>query len=244
MRDLYSVPRMNRIGTRQRLPARYQEEWGKDFWDRINAALHPGTAVLDVGAGRRPTISIEERPSDIEYVGLDVSLPELEAAPPGSYDEIVAIDVHELAPALVGRFELIVMWQVLEHFRDLRLAASIIRQYAKPGGLLVAHLSGRNAVYSIANRILPDRVANRTASLLMRRPLETVFPAHYDHCDAKGLAEVFAQWRSVEVIPFWRGADYFQRLGPLRGLYVRYEDWTVARAMDNLATHYTLAARN
>src|SRR5204862_6715334 len=38
------------------LPSRYEQEWGTEFWGFVNRALAPGAAVLDVGAGRRPTI--------------------------------------------------------------------------------------------------------------------------------------------------------------------------------------------
>jgi SAM-dependent methyltransferase len=231
-------------GTQQRrLPERYEWEWGREFWDRINAALRPGVAVLDVGAGRRPTIAIADRPDGIEYVGLDVSREELETAPVGSYDEIIAADAHEFVPELAGRFDLIVMWQVLEHFEDVTRAADVLGAYLRPQGQLVAHLSGKHAVYALANRMVPDRLGNRIAAVLMRREPETVFPAHYDRCDADGLVAAFSDWREIEVIPFWRGADYFQRLGPLLDVYLRYENWAAERGMRNLATHYTLAAR-
>lgn len=164
-------------------------------------------------------------------------------APPDSYDETVAADAHEVVPALVDCFDLIVMWQVLEHFEDLSVAAGVLLQYVRDGGVLVAQLSGRNAVYAMANRVLPEIASSRLAASVMRRPQETVFPAHYDRCSASGLREAFAAWSSVVVIPFWRGADYFTRLGPLRDIYLRYEDWAERAGRADLATHYTIVAQ-
>src|SRR5436305_1317309 len=67
------------------LPARYEREWGTEFWGFVNRALAPGVAVLDVGGGRRPTIAPEERPDGSHYVGLDVPASQPETAPPGPY---------------------------------------------------------------------------------------------------------------------------------------------------------------
>lgn len=225
------------------LPARYHEEWGAEFWARINAALRPGICVLDVGAGRRPTIDPGKRPADTHYVGLDVADGELKIAPPGSYDELVVADAGTLVESLVGRVDLIVAWQVFEHVEDLRGAARAFHQYLRSGGVVVACFSGRHAVYAIANRLLPNGVGRRIASRLMRRPQDTIFPAWYDRCDARGLRVAFSGWESLEIIPLWRGADYFRRLPFLRGAYLRYESWAIDRGLENLATHYTICAR-
>jgi SAM-dependent methyltransferase len=226
-----------------RVPPRYEEEWGTEFWGFVDRALRPGVSILDIGAGRRPTILPHRRPEGTHYVGMDISGDELAEAEPGSYDETVVADAQREIPELNGRFELIVAWQVLEHFEDLPRAAAQFYGYAKPGGWFVSCLSGRYAAFSVANRILPDALGSRLVASLMRRPVETVFPAHYDHCDHSGLRSAFSGWDELEVIPLWRGADYFARLPGLRGLYVRYEDWTIRRDLKNLATHYVVAAR-
>ncbi len=224
------------------LPARYHRYWGTEFWSIVDDALRPGVTILDVGSGRRPTISPEVRPEGSQYVGIDVSAHELEVAELGSYDQTIVADAQSLAPELVGRFDLIVSWQVLEHFSDMRGAAQAFHQYAKEEGLFVACLSGRHAVFAIANRVLPRTAGRRLVARLMRRPIDTVFDAYYDHCDDKGLRAAFSDWDEVRVIPLWRGADYFERFPRLRSLYVRYEDLAIRRGWKNLATHYVIAA--
>jgi SAM-dependent methyltransferase len=225
------------------LPPRYQQEWGAEFWTFVDGALHDGATVLDIGAGRRPTISPERRPAGSHYVGLDIAARELEAAPPGCYDETVVADAQTLVPDLVDRFDLIVAWQVLEHIQDLDRAADVFHRYATARGSFVACLSGRNAVFALANRLLPASLSRHLVARLMRRPVETVFPAYYDRCDENGLHGAFSGWQEVRVIPLWRGADYFARFPHLRPLYVRYEDWAIERGSTNLATHYVVAAR-
>jgi SAM-dependent methyltransferase len=222
---------------------RYATYWGTEFWDEVNSTLARAGAVLDVGSGRRPTIAPEDRPAGVEYVGLDISAEELALAPEGAYDQTVAADASDLVQDLVGRFDLILSWQVLEHVRDLPHAAANFHAYARPGGAFVAMLSGRYAAYAVANRVLPAETARKFVARLRRRPLDTVFPAHYDHCDEKGLREAFSTWEQVEVIPLWRGADYFERLPGLLSLYLRYEDLAIRRGWNGLATNYVVIAR-
>jgi len=224
-----------------RLPARYREAWGTEFWGYVNAALRPGAVVLDVG--RRPTISNALRPAGTHYAGLDISGSELDAAPAGSYDETVVSPAQIPVPSLVGRFDLVVAWQVLEHVRDLDRAAEAFRSYSREGGWFVACLSGRHAAYAIVNRVLPASAGKHLVARVRRRPPETVFPAYYDHCDERGLREAFAGWEELHVVPLWHGADYFMRLPGLLQLYLAYEDWAIRRGLTNLATHYVVAAR-
>lgn len=225
------------------LPPRYDLYWGTEFWGLARAALRPGASVLDIGAGRQPTVDPGARPDGVRYVGLDVDAEELETAAPGSYDEIVVADVERLVPELADSFDLIVSWQALEHVRHLDRAAEVLRTYARPGGWFVAMLSGRWAAYAVANRLLPGAISARLVSRLRRRPLETVFRAHYDKCSARGLRDAFAAWGEIQVIPHWHAADYFERLPALQRAYLAYEDWAERRQMENLATHYTIAAR-
>jgi SAM-dependent methyltransferase len=223
--------------------ARYRREWGIEFWRYVRAALRPDMAILDVGAGRRPTISATDRPPGVEYVGLDISAEELELSAPGSYDEKVVADAAQHLPALVGRFDLIVTWQVLEHFTDLPAAVDAFHSYAREGGWFVSCLSGRHAAFAIGNRLLPTRFGRPLVARLMRRPVDEVFEAHYDHCTESGLQKAFSGWEEVHLFPLWRGADYFERFPRLRSAYIRYEDWAIRGGHAGLATHYVVAAR-
>jgi SAM-dependent methyltransferase len=223
--------------------ARYERTWGIEFWAYVGEAMRPGIAVLDVGAGRRPTIAPEDRPRDVRYVGLDVSVEELELSGPGSYDEKVVADASSLVTELVDRFDLIVAWQVLEHLRDVRAAAEAFRSYTRQGGWFVTCVSGRWAAFAVANRLLPNRFGRPLVARLMGRSVDEVFEAHYDHCDERGLRMAFSKWDEIHVVPLWRGADYFERFPRLRSIYIAYEDWALRGRHLNLATHYVVAAR-
>lgn len=188
-------------------------------------------------------MALADRPPGCVYVGLDLSAHELARAPAGSYDETVVSDVTARQPHLRDSFDLIVSWQVLEHVRPLDATLDALRSYLRPGGHLVAFLSGRFSVFGVANLILPTRAGARIVAALMRRDADTVFPAYYDRCYAKALSRMLEPWSTARVEAHWGAAVYFDRVPPLQRAYVAYEDWARRTARDNLATHYLLSAR-
>jgi SAM-dependent methyltransferase len=178
----------------------------------------------------------------VHYAGLDISAEELALAPPGSYDEKIVSAAEQRVSDLVGRFDLIVSWGVLEHIRDLPPAATNFRAYLKPGGTFVAFLAGRYAAFAVANRMIPWWLGRRLVARLTRREVDIVFRAYYDHCDLRGLQAAFSGWDELEVVPLWGGAGYFERIPGMFGLYIRYEDFASSHGWNRLATHYVVTA--
>jgi len=219
---------------------RYGEAWLEPFYLRL--ALFAGVTILDVGAGRRPSVPKELRPARCHYVALDPSPQELAASPQGSYDEVVIGDVTDALPALAGRFDLVVSWQVLEHVRPMEKAVANLRTFLRPGGHLVAQVSGRYSAFAILNMASPHQVSTRAMQRLLGRAPETVFRAHYDHCTYSSLQRLLSQWRQVEIVPRYRGAGYFAFSRILQRAYLVYEDWVEAKQHRNLATHFLISA--
>jgi len=222
---------------------RYQEPWLKAWEDRVAHEMRPGIRILDVGSGRRPAIPPQDRPPDCTYVGLDLSMDELTAAPGGSYDQMVISDVVTFQPALAERFDLVLSWQVLEHVKPLAEALENIRRYLIPGGALVAQLSGKFSAFALLNQLLPHRLSVWALKRFLRRDPRTVFPAHYDQCWYGALVRITSPWSEAEVLPRYRGSGYFKFLSVLERAYLLYEDWTIKRGHRNLATHYLISAR-
>ena len=231
------------LPNRVRLPARYEQVWDAPFRGAIEAVLEPGMAILDLGSGRNPTIPRHERPAGTTYVGVDLSGDELAAAPEGSYDEHTVADIGTLQDHLVGRFHLIVSWQVLEHVRDLGAAIVCIRAYLKPGGTFVAMFSGSRSAFAAINRVVPFRVGAPMVSRVMGRSSSNpVFPAYYDRCYASALDELLVDWADVRIAPFYRGAGYFRFSPILTRAYLAFEDRVAAGGREDLATHYLVVA--
>ena len=224
------------------LPARYFDSWPTGFDERVTSALVPGAVVLDLGCGSRPTIPPAARPPGCRYAALDEARDELAAAPPGSYDEVWVRDVTVPSPELVERFDLAVSWNLFEHVRPIDAAVENVRTYLRPGGRMVALLSGAFSAFALGGRVLPTRVAATLLERLLGRDPSTVFRSHYDRCWYGALVPLFRTWSEVDVVPLYRGAEYFRFSPPLRRAYLRYENWACAGGHRNLATHYLVDA--
>jgi hypothetical protein len=225
-----------------RLPARYEHPMQDVFLARLDGLLTDGVRILDVGAGRSPTIAPADRPAGTRYVALDVSAEELSAAPPGAFDRTVVADVTR-PPDLGETFDLVLSWQVLEHVASVGGALRCMHALTSPGGTLLAQLSGSRAVFAIVSRALPHRMRVRAMRRLLGSPAEEKFPTHYDGCHVAALERHLRRWESFEIVPFYRGAGYFAFSRPLQRLYLAYEDVIARRDRRELATHYLLVAR-
>jgi SAM-dependent methyltransferase len=226
-----------------RLPPRYDDFWRGPFVAELDGVLRPGIQILDIGSGADPTLAPEERPPGSHYVGLDISLEELNRAPAGSYDETHVSDVRKRVPELSERFDVIVSFQVLEHVKPLDVAIANVRSYLRPGGLMVHRLSGGRSVFSLLNRAVPERAALWLEVRLRDREPDSVFPATYDRCTYTGLERMLEGFSSHRIVPQYTGALYFEFLRPLQALYLAFEEWTWRRGKRDLASYYVLSAR-
>lgn len=223
------------------LPARYGVAMQEVFLSRTLPLLRPGIAILDVGAGRSPTIGPEHRPRGCEYVGLDISRDELSRAAPGAYDGTLAHDITRPVP-LRRTFDLLLSWQVFEHVRPLDLALDNLREVLRPGGTMVAQLSASFAAFALLGRLVPHRTSVWAMSRFLGHHAEEKFPTQYDRCYASQLERMLESWTSVELLPFYRGAAYFTAWRPLQRTYLGYESLVAGRDLRNLATHYLVVA--
>jgi SAM-dependent methyltransferase len=224
------------------VPPRYRDPWLQPFWSLIEPALVPDVSILDVGSGRKPALGADERPARCHYVGLDISRKELDAAPRGSYDDVVVGDLAQRIVDLEKRFDVVVSWQTFEHVKPLSAALENTRAYLRPGGSLVAQLSGRYAAFALVARLVPQRVGVWAMQRLLGREPETVFPTSYDACYYDAIEKMLCPWSDWQIIPRYQGADYFAFSRLVERAYLRYESWLTRSGHRNLATHYLISA--
>ncbi|MCA1690686.1 MAG: class I SAM-dependent methyltransferase [Actinobacteria bacterium] len=229
---------------RGRVPARYGDgaAFRAGFDEALAKVLAPHQAVLDVGSGRTPTIPLGVRLPGCRYVGLDISHGELERAPAGSYDEMIVTDTVEYVPTLEEQFDVVVSFQVLEHVRPLDQAFDNLRRYLRPGGQLVAQMSGTFSIFGLLNRVIPQDAALWLLRRFLHRDPETVFPAHYHRCYFTALERILEPWHHAEIIPRFIGEPYLHPWPPLRAVFIAYEEWAVQRDCRNLASYYVVRA--
>jgi SAM-dependent methyltransferase len=224
------------------LPERYGVPMQAELFRRIEPLLVPDVAILDVGAGRSPTLAPADRPSGCRYIGLDIESEELDAAAPGAYDEDVVADITEPLDR-DEEFDLIVSWQVLEHVSPLAAAFENLRASLRPGGTMLAQLTGSNAGFALLGRLMPHAVRVRIATRLLGHREEEKFPTRYDRSSHRSLERMLSAWSQVEIIPFYRGAPYFRFSRPLQRAYLAYESAIERHQRRNLATHYLVVAK-
>lgn len=228
-----------------RLPERYAnpQPLRDAFRARARRVVSEGATILDVGAGRSPSLPPEERPPGCRYVGLDVDESELAAAPAAAYDEILVASAIDRLPHLVGNVDVVLSYQTLEHVKPLADAVDNFRAYLRPGGSLVALFAGTFAAFAVGNRVIPRQLGVRFMGRFLGRDPDSVFRAHYDRCWDSALRRVLAGWHDLEIEPFYLAARYFSFAPPLLDLYLRYENWAARAPHRNLATHYLVSAR-
>jgi SAM-dependent methyltransferase len=224
------------------LPARYRRPWAGYFTELAAPQLRPGSNVLDVGSGRRPAVSAGQR-AELEYVGLDRSAKELSLAGDDAYSEVVVGGVEEHFAALDDRFDLVLSYQVLEHVYSLDLALENIRSYLRPGGVLVALLSGRYSFVSLINRAISTSWARRLNDTLLGRDPSTVFRAHYHRCYASAIRAMTREWTEMMIEPRWGAAPYFGFSRLALRTYLMAENAIARGGWEDLATHYFLRGR-
>jgi SAM-dependent methyltransferase len=224
------------------LPDRYAHQMQDELFARVQPLLVPDVAILDVGAGRYPTISTGDRPPGCRYIGLDIEAEEIGAAGPDAYDEGIVGDVTEPL-GRDGEFDVVLSWQVLEHVSPLAGAFENLRLALRPGGTLLAQLTGSNAAFAVFGRLLPHRAKLWVATRLLGHREEEKFPTRYDRSSDRALASLLEPWSEFTIVPFYRGAVYFKFSRPLMRAYLAYESAIERRRATNLATHYLIVAR-
>ena len=223
------------------LPDRYARQMQDEFFARARPLLVPDVAILDVGAGRYPTIAPADRPPGCRYVGLDIEADEIDAAGADAYDESIVGDVT-IPLNRDDEFDLVLSWQVLEHVSPLARALENLRLSLRPGGTLIAQLTGSNAAFAVFSRLIPQRARLWIATRVLGHREEEKFPTRYDRSSHRALAGLLERWSRVEIVPFYRGAPYFKFSRPLMRAYLAYESAVERRGARNLATHYLVVA--
>jgi len=166
------------------LPHFLRVDGNKAFQAHSKAAvMGAGGHFYDLGGGARPFLSVDEkRDAGMFVTGVDISAAELAAAPAGSYDEQIAVDLC----SYVGRGDgdVAVCQATLEHVRDIEAAIAAIASCLKIGGRAHVFAPSRNAVFARLNVVLPQRVKERMLFVVFpaKASGHEGFPAHYNRC--------------------------------------------------------------
>ena len=134
--------RKDGMGENQRLVEKPSPYYGVLRTDMVAALPDPLGRVLDVGcaAGATGTLLRPRQPSQLVGVEID---PEAAKRAEAIYDEVHIGPADEVLPALAGRFDTILCYDVLEHLVDPWKVLRQLANLSSPGARL--HVSVPNA---------------------------------------------------------------------------------------------------
>lgn len=214
-----------------------------DFMTAIRSALRPGMVVMDVGGGKRPAIAPDLKASlHVWVIGVDISQEELNAAPPGGYDQIVCGDVAT-ATAL-PEAELAICRSVTEHVRDPNAMYLNIFRALRPGGFLISQVPNKFAPYALLNAALPNQLTKVLLGFFhWETKEETGFPALYRYCYPSRLESLLLDvgFRGVRIHPSYR-TEYCNFFLPLHACELAWQLFTSRFNRRNLCEAFTVVA--
>jgi SAM-dependent methyltransferase len=161
-----------------------------DFTRRLHNSLEElgGGKICELGAGANPAIELDflER-NKLECLIVDVSATELAKAPSG-YATLLG-DVSSdgfITPEGAGSYDFVFSRVLAEHVRDARRFHLNVRHLLRPGGIAMHFFPTLWWPPFVANRVLPEALAERILLRLdpWREPSgkHAKFPAYYHWC--------------------------------------------------------------
>lgn len=169
-------------GSRTEEPDSWQAVDEADFRNYPHASLmrllaqYLRGSIIEVGAGdSHLLIDVQKRFRTERVVGLDYlpqacDLLRARARQAGACIEVTCADLYAPPTSLVGAFDLVMSYGVVEHFTDLDGVVEAISRFAKPGGIVFT---------------LVPNVKGSVYQALMKRWSQKVYDAHvpYDVAD-------------------------------------------------------------
>jgi SAM-dependent methyltransferase len=188
--------------------------------------LKPKLRIYDVGGGKRPYLSAEEKGAlEATVVGIDIDANELAQSPAGAYDSTIAADIASFSGA--GDADLVICQAVLEHVENVDEAMRALASILKPGGTALVFVPCRNAAFARLNLLLPESAKQSILfALYPRMKQHQGFPSYYRDCTPSGLSRLATKHgldvKNVET--YWTSA-YFYAFFPA---YVLWRGWLIA----------------
>jgi SAM-dependent methyltransferase len=164
-----------------------QESLKASFARKLNLvrSLANRGKLLDVGAAYGTFLSLADQ--DFECFGLDVSAYAARVARDEFGLDVRQGSIEQTTPFADEFFDVVVMWDVIEHLVDPIAALREVRRILKPGGYLA---------------ISTDDVANWLVRLLGRQWWGLAPPLHLNHFSKRGMTLAFQRVGGFEEVVF------------------------------------------
>ncbi len=119
--------------------------------------LPPGSALLEIGAAQSRWLPYFHRVLGFAVTGLDYSAVGCERtrsllAEAGVPGEMVCADLFDPPPALLGVFDVVASFGVVEHFDDTGACLAACARYLKPGGRMITTIPNMRGSLGLLQR--------------------------------------------------------------------------------------------
>jgi SAM-dependent methyltransferase len=199
--------------------------------------------VMEVGGGRFPNLTKDIVDAlDIEYTSNDISMKELDLAPPWvrkACFDISTKDGGELSN-YYGGYDVIYSKMVMEHVSDYRSAYRNISQLLAPSGISIAFHPTLYCPPFVLNKLIPEDVSRRLLQAVFRNRTDSgipKFPAQYSGCVISDrIRENIRKlgFKKVWQLPFF-GHDYYSRIPILK----QWEQFSTKQLVDLNLTFFS-----
>lgn len=208
-------------------------------------ASFPHADVLELGAGRRPSFTLDEMPSSIQsYTVNDISPEELALLPQG-YDD-ACFDVSGDASNFSDHYDVVFSRFLAEHVSDGEAMHRNVHQVLRDGGVAFHLIPTLYAMPFVINKLLPERLTSWVLRVFApRRAINPKFPAYYSMCygspEKMGRMLTRIGYTKVEIKNFY-GHFYYEKIPVLRGVHRWFSDLAARRNWTSLSSYAYIKA--
>lgn len=208
-------------------------------------SAYPEADILELGAGRRPSFTMEEMPGTIRsYTVNDVSAEELALLPDG-YD-MACFDVSGDASNFTSKYDVVFSRFLAEHVADGEAMHRNVHQVLRDGGAAFHLIPTLYAFPFIINKLLPERLTAKVLKTFApRRAINPKFPAYYSMCygNPELMIRKLSQigYRKIEVRNFY-GHFYYEKIPGLRTVHKWFSDIAAKRNWTMLSSYAYIKA--
>jgi SAM-dependent methyltransferase len=172
-----------------------------------NSKSRKALKVLEVGSVDRPFLSAN---GNIEYHGLDIEdITDTE----GVYDKYFIQSIEE---PLQYKYELIISRMVIEHVPDNHKTWRTIYDALEPTGKTIHIFPGGLHPFSLATRLVGNKMQRILISYLRPNAKHTGYPAYYHLCTPRKLKHELENlgFRDIDISYSYSANDYFKFFFP------------------------------
>lgn len=218
-------------------------------YENIVRELSTDRSLLEIGAGRRPLMTIAEiNDRNIDYVANDIVEEELDLIPfpvkKAHFDSC-----GELPSEFESSFDVICSKMVQEHVKSGEKFYHNILKLLKSGGIAINFHPTLYCPPFLVNRLLPEFISKTLVQAVNPRRSDDKlpkFPATYEFCySSEQIEQALLEigFSKVSIFPFYHH-EYFRSIPLIRDLDKGISTWAQARNFRPLSSYaYTVVKK-